>query len=743
MRGGLGRTLLTAFLILTIVPVALIGWYAVWQNRRSLEDEVLQKLQAVATLEARALSTWWEMQQAFLTTDTLASAAGPISAAAWEDLQDQVPDLAGITLLDARSEAVWTVGSCDVSPRPLVAISSLSAREVVGLVQPHGEETLLLCYHWIFESSGAGMAEILGQSGRIYLVQRLPGWQAEAVSSNPVLEAQAAQKVWSGVYTNQSHVPVLGAYQPFPGGELGVLVEQEQAEVLASTERMAATLIGVVLIMVLTTTVIAGVMIRQITRPVIRLTESALMMADGNLKQSVAVSSRDEIGILTYVFNQMAADLKSLYDHLEAKVAERTRMLQEANYQLQRRAMQLEASLKVSEAVTSIRDPALLLTRVTDLICARFVFTSVAIYLTGAGGGQAELRAVSPEDVNWPERVYTGDGSLMERALRKAEPQLEHWEILQNAKWSQRIVSHVVVPLKMERRVIGVLAVMNTERERVQTDDIEVLVQVANQITVALENARAYERERLAARRLEEAEVFKSRFLANMSHTLREPLNSILGFSRLMLKGFDGDLTAQQLQDVERIYDNSQRLLERINDILTTSQIQAGLMELQLQPVDLAEIAESVTPTAEAMVRGKEIQLHYDIAADLPFVHADPTRMRQVLVHLLSNAAKFTEAGEIVVRMWADGEQAYVSVSDTGIGITEEDCERIFRRFETGSGMRRQMYGAGLGLALSKEFVEMHGGRMWVTSEMDKGSTFTLSVPLYTPLNVSNGGMRD
>jgi signal transduction histidine kinase/HAMP domain-containing protein len=739
MRGGLGRTLLTAFLILTIVPVALIGWYALWQNRRSLEDEVIQKLQAVATLKAQTISSWWEERRAFLTADIVASVAAPSSTATWEDLQAQVPDLAGISLLDARSEVIWSVGSCDVPLRPLVTLSSLAPHEIVGLSQVRGDETLLVCYYWDFERGGREMDEILGESGRIYLVQPSAGWRAETDERTPALRAQAAGEAWGGVYTNPRGVPVVGAYQPFSDGEMGVLVEQEQAEVLASTERMAATLIGVVLTMVLATTVIAGVMIRQITRPVIRLTESALVMADGNLNQSVAVSSRDEIGILTYVFNQMAAELKSLYDHLEAKVAERTQMLQEANYQLQRRAMQLEASLKVSEAVTSIRDPAVLLTRVTDLICARFVFTSVAIYLTEPGGGQAQLRAVSPENVNWPEQVHTGDGSLMERALRKAEPQLEHWDILQNAKWSQRTVSHVVVPLKMEKRVIGVLAVMNTERERVQKDDIEVLVQVANQITVALENARAYERERLAARRLEEAEVFKARFLANMSHTLREPLNSISGFSRLMLKGFDGDLTTQQRQDVERIYDNSQRLLERINDILTTSQIQAGLMELQLQPVNLAEIAESVAPTAEAMVRGKDIQLHYNIAEDLPFVHADATRMRQVLVHLLGNAAKFTEEGEIAVRMWADGEQAYVSVSDTGIGITEEDCERIFRRFETGSGMRKQLYGAGLGLALSKEFVEMHGGRMWVTSEMGQGSTFTFSVPLYTPLNAMNG----
>jgi signal transduction histidine kinase len=406
-------------------------------------------------------------------------------------------------------------------------------------------------------------------------------------------------------------------------------------------------------------------------------------------------------------------------------------MLQRANYQIQRRALQLEASLEVSKAVTSIRDPGLLLNRVVELISDRFLYTSVAVYLLEPGGGQACLQARSPVgNQHWPESVHPGDGTLIERALRKGEPQVEHEEYFTEERWHRRTLSRMVVPLRMEARVTGAIAVLSAERESFQEDDVEVLVHLANQVAVALENARAYERERRAAKQMEDAEAFKTRFLANMSHDLREPLNSIIGFSRLMLKGLDGPLSSQQRGDVQRIYENSQRLLDLINDILTISEIQAGLMELHLQPVDLGEVVTGVLPTARALVRGKEVELVQDIPESLPPVRVDAGRIRQVLVHLLSNAAQFTEKGQIGLKLWADDEQAYVSVSDTGMGISEEDSERIFARFEKGANGRRRSAGMGLGLALTKEFVEMHGGRIWFTSERGQGSTFTFSLPL-------------
>ncbi|MBN2390857.1 MAG: GAF domain-containing protein, partial [Anaerolineae bacterium] len=773
MRGGLGRTLLTAFLILTILPLALIGGYAAKNNRDSLQKEVKSKLQAVATLKGEELRQWLtrsrqQLLQSALEIENLSNARRDVW---WATVHDQMPDLLGVMLVDQNRQSLWTAGVCSDAtltmatstrvPASSLAVSDEEAGFPQGqfvlsrtdpnlwlLVGETGQRTLVFCL------SGAPVARIIqydvlldealiGKTGKVYLIFQSWVWPDAAEATMLAEDSGSPRLVGDGAYVNHLGVPVIGAYYHVVDYDIGVLVEQAQSETLESTNRIAATLIALVLAVALATTIISAFVIRQITRPVIRLTESAVAMAEGDLAQHLEVTSRDEIGILTYVFNDMAADLKSLYEELEEKVAERTQRLQQANYQIQRRALHLQASQDVGQAITSIRDPALLLNQVADLIRECFVYASVAVYIVEPGGGEIRLRALSPamrsdtvidaaDQGAWRERVYAGDGSIIERAVRKRKPQIDQHETDEDVEWYRRILSRVAIPLRMEDRISGVLAVLSTEREGIHEDELEILEMLGGQLAIALENARAYERERLAAQRLEEAEVFKGRFLANMSHALREPLNTIIGFSRLMIKGIDGAMTLQQVQDLERIYDDGQRLLFLINDILAISQIQAGMMELRLQEVTLQEIVDGMMPTASALVRGKDIELVQDIPESLPVLNADPARLRHVLVHLLNNAAKFTEHGEIAIKAWCTEDLVYVSVSDTGVGIPPEDFERLFARFEKGMDKEgRWQAGLGLGLALSKEFVEMHGGQMWVTSEVGKGSTFTFSMPCH------------
>jgi len=788
MRGGLGRTLLTAFLILTILPLALIGGYAAKSNRDSLQKEVKSKLQAVATLKGEELRQWFaRTHQQLLLAALEEDFSGTRHNIWWKMLSDQNSDLLGATLVDQNGQPLWMVGTCHSAPLVVASagasISSLTASDKDAdspqgqfvlsrtdsnlwlLVGETKSQTLVFCL------SGAAMARtirydllldeaLIGETGKVYLIFHSWIWPGGTDATMLVERSEPPQLAGDGVYVNHLGVPVIGAYHHVADYDIGVLVEQAQSETLESTNRIAATLIALVLAVALATTIIAAFVIRQITRPVIRLTESAVAMAEGDLAQHLEVTSRDEIGILTFVFNDMAADLKSLYEELEEKVAERTKRLQQANYQIQRRALHLQASQDVGQAITSIRDPALLLNQVADLIRECFVYASVAIYIVEPGGGEIRLRALSPamrsdtvtdagDQGGWSERVYAGDGSIIERAARKRQPQVDQHETDETVEWYRRTLSRVAIPLRMEDRISGVLAVLSTEREGIQEDELEILELLAGQVAIALENARAYERERLAAQRLEEAEVFKGRFLANMSHALREPLNTIIGFSRLMIKGIDGPMTPQQVQDLERIYDDGQRLLFLINDILAISQIQAGMMELRLQEVVLQEMVDGMMPTASALVRGRDIELLQDIPEDLPVLHADPARLRHILVHLFNNAAKFTERGQIVIKAWRTEDLVYVSVSDTGVGIPPEDFERLFVRFEKGVALTpmdkegRWQAGLGLGLALSKEFVEMHGGQMWVTSEVGKGSTFTFSIPCYAaPQLASDGDVR-
>ncbi len=738
MRGGLGRTLLSVFLFLTILPLAVIGGYAVRQNHQNIQRETETRLKAIAALKVEALRQWLTDVRAILTLSAMLEETACCSREDWwAEVVEYVPALVGVVIYDSAERVVWATGACELVS-PLTETFAFLDNDLVSFSVFRGGSRFAFCLsaRSVEEVVRAG-DEAVGERGGVYLVYDACVWhEGRCADLSPdVLNAREAEGK-GRLYTNHAGVLVMGVYYPlqgldFNGHTLGVLVEQDSAEMTASSDRIAATLVAMVLGVALLTTAIAAGVIRQITRPVIRLTESALAMAAGELDQHLEVCSRDEIGILTYVFNEMAEDLKSLYEDLEAKVAQRTAELQRVNYVIQRRALYLQASQEVSQAITSVRDPDALLRRVVDSIQDRFKYVSVAIYLVEPGGGRFERRVVSPRGAtSWPTFVCPGDGSIVELAIRTGAHQVREGGEGARAPWGARRWVRVAMPLRMEDRVLGALAVLNADSDGVQDDEIDVLRLLAGQIAVALENARAYEREHAAALRLQEAEEFKRHFLSNMSHELREPLNTIIGFSRLILKGIDGPLTEVQRQDLEMVYASGQRLLHLINDLLISSQLQAGLMELRFQPVSLAEVVSSILPTVRALVRGKEIELRREIPADLPLVRADPDRLRQILVQLFTNAAKFTEAGYIALRAWEREGFVYVSVSDTGVGIPPEDRDRIFEPFERGGTAGRQG-GAGLGLALCKEFVEMHGGRIWVVSEEGKGSTFTFSLPCY------------
>ena len=295
--------------------------------------------------------------------------------------------------------------------------------------------------------------------------------------------------------------------------------------------------------------------------------------------------------------------------------------------------------------------------------------------------------------------------------------------------------SALVVPLQLRGQTIGVLDFFEPDRDRTWSeDDIALVEAVAAQVALAVENARAYEELRKTAVQLREMDTLKSQFLANMSHELRTPLNSIIGFSRVMLKGIDGPVTDLQRTDLTSIYNNGQHLLGLINDVLDISRIEAGKIELVFEPVDLRSIIDGVMSTAVGLVKDKPVQLIQKVSDDLPIVRADSTRIRQVLLNLMSNAAKFTEKGSITVRTWADNEHVTITVADTGIGVPEEYREKIFEEFQQVDGSAtRSVGGSGLGLAICRRFVELHSGHIWMESEVGVGSAFTFTIPIFGP----------
>jgi len=526
----------------------------------------------------------------------------------------------------------------------------------------------------------------LGQTGEIYLVDANgTGFPQRRAVTSPGIRAALAGENSEGLQENYAGVPVIGIYRWMPKLRMVLVAEQAQEEAFATTDTVTAAVVGATLAVALVTAVIAAIVTRQITRPIVQLTESALRIAEGDMEQRVPVASRDEIGILAYVFNRMASELKSLYDDLEGKVIERTALLQEANYQIQRRAIQLATTVEVSQAATSILEPEQLLREVVRLVHDSFSYSHVGIYLLDDNGTQALLReatgggqtmaAVQAESVPIDDATAVGQAVLTER------PRIVRWDAERAQEVADRsgrplsryIRAEAALPLRIGEQTTGVLYILSTDEEDFNADDISVLQNVANQITIALENARAYAVEREAAKRLRELDRSKRRFLAHMSHELRTPLTNIIGFSQLMMKGIEGPLTQQQINDVKIIYHNGQHLLGLINDLLDISHIEAGLMELEFREVNVADLIRSVMATVSALARDKDIELRQEIAPNLPMVQADAARIRQVLLRLLANAAKFTEQGTITVRSWSTDDKVLVSVSDTAAWRTAAD----------------------------------------------------------------------
>ncbi|MDI7276736.1 MAG: ATP-binding protein, partial [Anaerolineae bacterium] len=252
--------------------------------------------------------------------------------------------------------------------------------------------------------------------------------------------------------------------------------------------------------------------------------------------------------------------------------------------------------------------------------------------------------------------------------------------------------------------------------------------------------AAELERARKAA---EEARLLKAEFAAAVSHELRTPLNLIIGFSEMMAmapQSYGGQVLPPAYRlDVQSIYYNAQHLSTLIDDVLDLSQIEAGRMGLCKEPLALAEVVAEATGAVSGLFEGKGLSLAIDVPLALPSVEADRTRVRQILINLLNNAARFTDQGGVTISARADRRDVTVSVADTGVGIAEEDIPRVFERFRQFDGaVQRRGGGSGLGLAISKKLVELHGGRMWLKSQLGAGTTFYFSLPIREELGIGH-----
>jgi signal transduction histidine kinase len=324
--------------------------------------------------------------------------------------------------------------------------------------------------------------------------------------------------------------------------------------------------------------------------------------------------------------------------------------------------------------------------------------------------------------------------------------------------------SFLAVPLKAKGKTIGVMAVDNYHTGAKLTEaDVNLVSTLAGQVAIAIENARLYdelelrvkerttelseanaqlkqeiiERRRIeselqeAKRFAEDANRAKSDFLANMSHELRTPMNSVIGFSEMILDGIYGEISPEILEVVGEIQKSGEHLLGLINDVLDISKIEAGQMELRLSQNLIQECVETVVGRLASLAKDKGLKLTTRIQNELPSFTFDFQRITQVLMNLVSNAVKFAHEGHIEIGVQRNGQDLLLWVLDTGIGIPDKQKKSIFNEFQqVDSSISRERQGSGLGLAIAKRFVEMHGGTIWVESKIGQGSTFRFTLPM-------------
>jgi PAS domain S-box-containing protein len=490
----------------------------------------------------------------------------------------------------------------------------------------------------------------------------------------------------------------------------------------------------------------------------------------------VITVNRDEIG---HPFTEQDRQILSLFADQAAVAIENAR-LHETTV---RRARQLATLTDLTRVLTTVLDPQQV---------AREILGAAQVLIPGAvgrlwewSGKDAEPRlvgAVGFRDASGGQRpsLYSGEGVAGLAASTREPviiPEIASDPRFLNRAWAaaEELVSCLILPLLYGDRVTGVLAIYTRTPHQFVEEEVSLLRSFAGQAAIAIENARLYEAIRQHASTLEQrvqertralqavnwelqaASRHKSEFLANMSHELRTPLNSIIGFAEVLQDESMGSLTEKQIRFLGHIHQSGKHLLELINDILDLSKVEAGKLTLQPRALSVVLTLEDVLALARGLAAKKSQRILSDIEADLPSLQADPIRFKQICFNLLSNAVKFTPEGG-AIRLTArkvdgstgqivnssppidqlttrpidrPGEWLEIRVTDTGIGIRLEDLPRLFQDFvQLESVETKRHEGTGLGLALTKRLVELHGGRIWAESDGEgRGSTFAILLP--------------
>ncbi|MGC9372397.1 MAG: response regulator [Thermovirgaceae bacterium] len=543
---------------------------------------------------------------------------------------------------------------------------------------------------------------------------------------------------------------VIAAYSLIPDLEWAMVVKQDVAEIYGPVNRLVrdALLIGAACILIALLIALAAA--RNISRPLARMSEAATQIRNGRLDERIALDRKDELG-------ELASTLNGLADNLVSRIAVREKSAHIMTALLPLRTVE-DFARKATERLMETFDASMGAFHLLDADTGRFVhmysagFDPVSVNDTDTGSlGGLVGRVLAGGDLLVFDRSSVEEGEVDEELFAFSTPF--------GTTEARQVVA---IPVANEEETLGMitLASMNVFTE----EQLEVIRQDLPGIVATLERVLATRRmlemtselreknlelqaqseqlkqqaEELHEQNLEldvqkmqveEANRLKSEFLSNMSHELRTPLNSILALSRLM-KDQPGSLQQEQREYLRVIERNGRQLLELINDILDLSKIESGRIDLRKEEISVPAVLGDITETFRPVAEEKGISLEEKIEGTLPVLYSDQSRLRQILRNLVGNAVKFTDEGGVIIRAAAEEGHLRIDVSDTGVGIPEEQIEAIFDEFRQIDGSAARRYeGTGLGLAIARKSARLLGGDIIVRSRVGEGSTFTVTMP--------------
>ncbi len=477
------------------------------------------------------------------------------------------------------------------------------------------------------------------------------------------------------------------------------LIDKEISEIKNRILMVAA-------IAVLLSTLLSFLLARIITKPIKALSEQAKRAGEGDFNQKIDYSSKDALGRLADAFNKMVSDIKEKQHQLETEI--------------NRRRQTEELQRRYNFIVNASKD-------LNSLINRDYTYEAVNdAYSLSLNLKRQEIVGQTVADI-WGTTVFQDiiEG-YVDRCFAGEEVNYQTW--LDLPVLGSQYFNVTYYPYRNPEDKITHAVVVSHNITKQKQAEIELqkahdgLEKKVTERTAALENAME---------KAQEADRLKSAFLAAMSHELRTPLNSIIGFTGIILQGLVGPLNQEQTKQLGMVRTSAHHLLGLINDVLDISKIEAGQLEIDTETFDMRDAVDKVIGTVAPLAEKKELPLTAQVSMEVGKIDSDRRRVEQILINLINNAIKFTEKGQVRVECRIREQWLETSVTDSGIGIKTEDVGRLFQAFQQiDSGLTRRYEGTGLGLSICKKLIELLGGRIWVESEWEVGSTFAFALPL-------------